>query len=114
MDKRIKSAKPRSAVRSRMRSLSDKLLLAMTIDKACGGPLLNFLRRSVSLHVQCFNRLRFLSVNYMYLIGFSREAEFPQCYSKLLFWQEVTEYSIEEERSADRCDESCIQSIVGA
>ena len=52
MDKRIKSAKPRSAVRSRMRSLSDKLLLAMTIDKACGGPLLNFLRRSVSLHVQ--------------------------------------------------------------
>ena len=47
MDKRIKSAKPRSAVRSRMRSLSDKLLLAMTIDKACGGPLLNFLRRSV-------------------------------------------------------------------
>ena len=106
MDKRIKSAKPRSAVRSRMRSLSDKLLLAMTIDKACGGPLLNFLRRSVSLHVQCFNRVYFLWINY--LIGFSREAEFPQCYSKLLFWQEVTEYSIEEERSADRCHESCI------
>ena len=44
MDSRVRSAKPRSALPTRQRSLREKLRLAMTLDKACGGPFQIFLR----------------------------------------------------------------------
>ena len=44
MDARVKSAKPRSALPSRQRSLKEKLLLALTMDKAAGGPFQMWLK----------------------------------------------------------------------
>ena len=43
MDKRIKSAKPRTVV-SRQRNMQENLLLAITMDKRAGGPFSNFLK----------------------------------------------------------------------
>ncbi|XP_013386604.1 uncharacterized protein LOC106156055 isoform X2 [Lingula anatina] len=73
-DDRVRSARVRFIPKAPHRTMRDKLLIALSADKAAGGPFQRYLEKQQN----------------------------PELLANHLFWQDVSEYSAEEDRSADR------------